>query len=93
MELLLCCPDYSLVSKRAKSVNISIKAPTRGEISHLVIDSTVLKVFGEGEGKVRRLISAGCGASFIWPQTVQRTGLSVLIAQRYDRCTGTAGVD
>lgn len=53
MELPLCCPDYSLVSKRAKSVNISIKTPTRGEISHLVIDSTGLKVFGEGEWKVR----------------------------------------
>ena len=25
MALPLCCPDYSLVSKRAKSVNISIK--------------------------------------------------------------------
>ncbi|ECI0838820.1 IS5 family transposase [Salmonella enterica subsp. diarizonae] len=53
MELPLCCPDYSLVSKRAKSVNISIKTPTRGEISHLLIDSTGLKVFGEGEWKVR----------------------------------------
>lgn len=54
MELPLCCPDYSLVSKRAKSVNISIKTPTRGEISHLVIDPTGLKVFGEGEWKVRQ---------------------------------------
>lgn len=54
MELPLCCPDYSLVSKRAKSVNISIKTPTRGEISHLVIDSTGLKVLGEGEWKVRQ---------------------------------------
>lgn len=54
MTLSLRCPDYSLVSKRAKSVNISIKTPTRGEISHLVIDSTGLKVFGEGEWKVRQ---------------------------------------
>lgn len=54
MELPLCCPGYSLVSKRAKSVNISIKTPTRCEISHLVIDSTGLKVFGEGEWKVRQ---------------------------------------
>ena len=29
MVLPLRCPDYSLVSKRAKSVNISIKTPTR----------------------------------------------------------------
>lgn len=54
MNLSLCCPDYSLVSRRAKSVSISIKTPTRGEISHLVIDSTDLKVFGEGEWKVRQ---------------------------------------
>ena len=54
MALPLRCPDYSLVSKHAKSVNISIKTPTQGEISHLVIDATGLKVFGEGEWKVRQ---------------------------------------
>ncbi|WP_253382019.1 IS5 family transposase [unidentified bacterial endosymbiont] len=54
MALPLRCPDYSLISKRAKSANINIKTPTRGEISHLVIDSTGLKVFGEGEWKVRQ---------------------------------------
>ncbi|QZN94104.1 IS5 family transposase [Symbiopectobacterium purcellii] len=54
MGLPLRCPDYSLLSKRAKTVKISIKTPTRGEISHLVIDATGLKVFGEGEWKVRQ---------------------------------------
>lgn len=54
MEVSLRCPDYSLLSKRAKTVNISIKTPTRGEIAHLVIDGTGLKVFGEGEWKVRQ---------------------------------------
>lgn len=54
MGLSLRCPDYSLISKRAKTVKISIKTPTRGEISHLVIDGTGLKVFGEGEWKVRQ---------------------------------------
>ncbi|MGU5011412.1 ABC transporter permease subunit, partial [Escherichia coli] len=43
------------VSRRAKSVNISFKTPTRGEIAHLVIDSTGLKVFGEGEWKVNSI--------------------------------------
>ncbi|SJA44944.1 Uncharacterised protein [Shigella sonnei] len=38
MKLPLRCPDYSLVSRRAKTVNINIKTPTRGEIAHLVID-------------------------------------------------------
>ncbi len=42
-------PDYTSVRKRAKSVNVSFKTPTRGEVVHLVTDSTGLKVFGEGE--------------------------------------------
>lgn len=54
MKLPLRCPDYSCVSRRAKSVNIPFKTPTRGEIAHLVIDSTGLKVFGEGEWKVKK---------------------------------------
>lgn len=54
MNLPTRCPDYSLVSKRAKTVNISIKTPSRGEIAHLVIDGTGLKVFGEREWKVRQ---------------------------------------
>ncbi|MRE66012.1 IS5/IS1182 family transposase, partial [Klebsiella quasipneumoniae] len=40
--------------RRAKSVNVSFKTFTRGEIAHLVIDSTGLKVFGEGEWKVKK---------------------------------------
>ncbi|PIJ26606.1 IS5 family transposase [Serratia sp. OSPLW9] len=54
MRVPLRSPDYSCVSKRAKSVNVSFKTPTRGEIAHLVIDSTGLKVFGEGEWKVKK---------------------------------------
>lgn len=54
MNVPLRCPDYSSVSKRAKSVSVSFKTPTRGEMAHLVMDSTGLKVFGEGEWKVRK---------------------------------------
>lgn len=54
MGLSLRCPDYYLASRRAKTVNINTKTPTRGEISHLVIDATGLKIFGEGEWKVRQ---------------------------------------
>jgi hypothetical protein len=54
MNVPLRCPDYTSVSKRAKSVNVSFKTSTRGEIAHLVIDSTGLKVFGEGEWKVKK---------------------------------------
>ncbi len=49
MKLPLRCSDYSFVSRRAKSVSTPFKSPTRGEIAHLVIDSTGLKAFGEGE--------------------------------------------
>lgn len=61
MNVPLRCPDYSCVSRRAKSVNISFKTPTRGEIAHLVIDSTGLKVFGEGEWKVKQNSLIGYG--------------------------------
>ncbi|QPW26835.1 hypothetical protein F8538_08395 [Edwardsiella ictaluri] len=44
MALLLCCPDYSGISQRTKAVHISFTTPTRGEISHRVIDATGLKV-------------------------------------------------
>ncbi len=54
MDVPVRCPDYTSVSRRAKSVTVSFKAPTRGEIAHLVIDSTGLKVFGEGEWKVKK---------------------------------------
>lgn len=54
MNVPLRCPDYTSVSRRAKSVNVSFKTFTRGEIAHLVIDSTGLKVFGEGEWKVKK---------------------------------------
>nr|WP_249265877.1 transposase [Serratia proteamaculans] len=40
------CPDYSCVSRRTKSPSIPFKKITRGEIVHLVINSTGLKVFG-----------------------------------------------
>lgn len=54
MDVPLRCPDYTCVSKRAKGVNVNIRTPTRGEIAHLVIDSTGMKVFGEGEWKVKK---------------------------------------
>jgi len=54
MGVPLRSPDYISVSKRAKSVNICFKTPTRGETAHLVIDSTGLKVFDEGEWNVKK---------------------------------------
>lgn len=47
-------PHYTCISKRAKSVEVSFKCPTRGPIQHLAIDATGLKVYGEGEWKVKK---------------------------------------
>ncbi|MGL5409203.1 MAG: IS5 family transposase [Shewanella sp.] len=54
MNVPLKSPSYSCISKRAKTVNISYRLPSRGPVAHIVIDSTGLKVFGEGEWKVRK---------------------------------------
>jgi hypothetical protein len=46
-------PDYSTLSRRARHLHLSLSAASSKTISHLVIDSSGLKVFGEGEWKVR----------------------------------------
>jgi hypothetical protein len=49
----LSVPDYSTLSRRARLLQLSL-SPARGKtIKHLVIDSSGLKVFGEGEWKMR----------------------------------------
>ena len=54
MNVPLCAPDYSCVSKRARTVKVAYRQPPKGSITDLVIDSTGLKVFGEGEWKVSK---------------------------------------
>lgn len=51
MHLELPSPHYSTLSRRARSLELSLPSPKK--ISHLVIDSTGLKLYGEGEWKVR----------------------------------------
>jgi hypothetical protein len=46
-------PHYSTLSRRARSLRLSL-APPRREIAHLAIDSTGLKLYGEGEWRVRQ---------------------------------------
>ncbi|MEA5239112.1 IS5 family transposase, partial [Vibrio parahaemolyticus] len=50
----LVCPHYTCISRRAKEVEVSFKTKTRGTIQHLAIDATGLKVYGEGEWKVKK---------------------------------------
>jgi len=53
MKLSFPVPDYTLLSKRAKSLGVPLLRLSRGESLDVVIDSTGLKIYGEGEWKVR----------------------------------------
>jgi hypothetical protein len=46
-------PDYTTLNRRAKAVKVSLPGREKGSV-HLVLDSTGLKVYGEGEWKVRK---------------------------------------
>ena len=51
MQVRLPAMHYSTLSRRARRLELSLAAPQK--IHHLVIDSTGLKLYGEGEWKVR----------------------------------------
>jgi hypothetical protein len=53
MELDLDVPDYTTLCRRAATVQITLPKRAEGPL-HLVLDSTGLKVYGEGEWKVRQ---------------------------------------
>jgi hypothetical protein len=52
--LSLPIPDYSSLCRRARELNICLKQFKEGENISIIVDSTGLKVFGEGEWKVRK---------------------------------------
>lgn len=50
----LKCPNYSTISRRGKKLKVLLKRyQNLGNVTDIVIDSTGLKVYGEGEWKVR----------------------------------------
>ena len=53
LEWELPVPDYTTLCKRVKRLAVSLLRKAAGPL-HLVLDSTGLKVFGEGEWKVRQ---------------------------------------
>jgi Transposase DDE domain len=53
MRLDLPVPDYSTLCRRSATVRVTLPKKAQGPL-HLVIDSTGLKVYGEGEWKVRQ---------------------------------------
>lgn len=48
------CPHDTCIRRRAKRVEVSFKAQTSCMVRHLAIDATGLKVYGEGEWKVKK---------------------------------------
>jgi hypothetical protein len=54
MKLDLSIPDHSSLSRRARKLEVVIPCRTRAEPLHIVMDATGLKIYGEGEWKVRQ---------------------------------------
>lgn len=63
MELPLPIPDHTQMSRRAQTLGVVIPRQARPGPIHVVVDSTGLKVFGEGEWKVRQ---HGAGKRRTW---------------------------
>jgi hypothetical protein len=53
MQVALAVPDHSTLSRRGRTVQLQWPKQARGPL-HVVMDSSGLKVFGEGEWKVRQ---------------------------------------
>jgi len=53
LDIDLPAPHYSLLSRRARHLKVTLAAQSAKPIKHLVFDASGLKVFGEGEWKVR----------------------------------------
>ncbi|KAF1011305.1 MAG: hypothetical protein E5299_01434 [Burkholderia gladioli] len=47
-------PNYTTLCRRAKTLEVELPILRDNEPIHLVVDSTSLKVYGEGEWKVRQ---------------------------------------
>ena len=53
LGLQLPVPCYTTLSRRAAALEVTIRKASKKGSVHVVIDSTGLKVYGEGEWKVR----------------------------------------
>lgn len=54
MGMELVVPNYTTLSRRAAKLSVSVVRSSGVPIRHVVLDATGLKVFGEGEWKVRK---------------------------------------
>ncbi|HLL73641.1 MAG TPA: IS5 family transposase [Pyrinomonadaceae bacterium] len=54
LKVDLPAPNYSTLSRRARHLQLTLSPQSKQQIKHLVIDSTGLKLYGEGEWRVRQ---------------------------------------
>lgn len=54
MGLPLKVPDYTTLSRRQAKLGVEMPSLIPNESRHIIVDSTGLKIFGEGEWKVRQ---------------------------------------
>jgi hypothetical protein len=70
-------PDYSTLSRRSCKLKVKLASKPASKIKHLLVDSSGLKVFGEGEWKVR---THGKGKRRTWRKLrISMDGESLLI--------------
>ena len=81
--LSLPVPDYTTLCRRQRSLVVRLPVRPREQARHIVLDSTGLKVFGEGEWKVRKHGRSG-GRRRVWRKihlSVDETTGEVLAVQ------------
>ena len=102
MSLALPVPSYSQISRRAKLLGKTIPSLLRKGVQDIVFDSTGLKVFGEGEWKVKihgkskrrtwRKFHIGLDANtqnvVLWKMTKNNEGDGQVAAGMLDHVTG-----
>ena len=54
LNLPLQAPDYTTLCRRQRTLAVALPVIERSEAVHVVIDATGLKIYGEGEWKVRQ---------------------------------------
>lgn len=54
LKVEVTAPDYSTLSRRCSRLAVTLPRLPKSQALHLVVDSTGVKVFGEGEWKVRQ---------------------------------------
>ena len=89
-------PDYSTLCRRSNGLKVSLRSTSPDRITDIVVDSTGLKVYGEGEWKVRRY---GAGKHRTWMKLhIAADGLSqqieavMLTTNAVDDAAGAEGL-